>query len=133
MNRKERRNFVKKVRSKGVSKSTAEAYLAIREAGLDKPMLPSKISEDDKVRLNLERIQSRKNYDKMSDGYKSFVSENEGVIFTAHVEKENLISLKEYPAWLFWSGDLIKITEEEDAGESEVHDAEAAGETDSGD
>ena len=125
MNRKERRDFVKKARSKGISKSTAEAYLTIRAAGLDKPMLPSKISEGDKVRLNLERIQNRKNYDKMSDGYKSFVSENEGVIFTAHVEKENLISLKEYPAWLFWSGDLIKITDEEDAVQQEIHGADA--------
>lgn len=127
MNRKERRAFVKNARRRGISKSTAEAYIAIREAGLDKPMLPSKIAEDDKVLLNVERIQNRKNYEKMSDGYKEFVSSNAGVVFTAHVERENLISLKESPAWLFWSGDLIKEEEETDA-EGDV--AGAADDTD---
>lgn len=31
-----------------------------------------------------------------------------GQIFTAHIEDNGLISLKENPEWLFWDGDLIK-------------------------
>lgn len=132
MNRKERRDFVKKARRQGISKNTAEAYIAIKEAGLDKPSLPKKFQEGDKVLLDIEKIKARKNYDRMSENYKAFVESNEGVVFTAHVERDNLISMKEAPAWLFWSGDLIKVeTEVTDASEAEENDAETACEEDS--
>lgn len=109
MNRRERRNFFKQVKNKGISKSTAEAYLAIRETGLDKPSLTRKFQEDDSAMLDIDKITSRKTYEKTAENYKSFVEASKGVIFTAHVERENLIGLKENPEWLFWSGDLVKV------------------------
>ena len=49
----------------------------------------------------------------MADAYKEFVDASEGVVFTAHVERENMISLVEEPKWLFWSGDLEKVPQDD--------------------
>lgn len=104
---------MKKARSMGLSREVAEACISIRENWLDGPVLSDKIMEDDKVCLDVEKIKNRKDYERLSAGYKEFVSSSAGKVFTAHVEKKNLISLKENPVWLFWSGDLTKYTEQE--------------------
>lgn len=119
MNRAQRRDFLRKAQKQGIKKSTAQAFISAREMGFSKPSPPKKFSEGDKITLDIESIKARKNWDKMSDAYKSFVQESAGVVFTAHVERENLISLAERPAWLFWSGDLIAAepTEAEVPGE----------------
>lgn len=109
MNREQKRAFIRDARKRGIKKETAEAFIRAREIGLSKPSPPQHIKEGEPVILNVENIQARVNYNKMSDGYKSFVESSEGKIFTAHVERENLISLIEEPKWIFWSGDLIKI------------------------
>lgn len=44
----------------------------------------------------------------MNGRYKEFIQNCIGQIFTAHIEDNGLISLKENPEWLFWDGDLIK-------------------------
>lgn len=111
MNREQRRNFVKKAKATGASKAAAEAYATIIENSSGKNTPPQPFEEDDKVSLNIGAITSRQNYDRMSQGYKNFVADSEGKVYTAHVERPNMISLKECPAWLFWSGDLIKIDE----------------------
>ena len=49
----------------------------------------------------------------MADAYKEFVDASEDVVFTAHVERENMISLVEEPKWLFWSGDLEKVPQDD--------------------
>lgn len=67
------------------------------------------ISENDKVMLDIRTITSRKNYARRADEYKAFINNSSGRVFTAHVEHPTLISLKEEPRWLFWSGDLVKI------------------------
>ena len=103
MNRQERRSIEKRVR-KGD---------AIRIGGAGTPSPPKKFEEGEKLRLNIERIKARKNYDKMADAYKEFVDASEGVVFTAHVERENMISLAEEPKWLFWSGDLEKVPQDD--------------------
>lgn len=133
MNRQQKRAFVKKARSKGISKNAAEAYLAIKEAGLDKLSLPKQFQEGDKVKLDVEKIKRRKDYERLNPRYKEFVESNADTVFTAHLERETLISLKEQPEWLFWSGSLIKVKEEIDGEQVEKHDAEATGEADSGD
>lgn len=130
MNRQQKRAFVKKAQSKGISRNVAEAYLAIKEAGLDKVSLPKQFQEGDKVKLDVEKITQRKDYEKMNPRYKEFVESNVDTVFTAHLERETLISLAEQPEWLFWSGSLIKVKEKIDAGEN---DAETEGKTDSGD
>lgn len=108
MNRKQRRDFIKKAKAKGLDKGTAEAYAEIIDKGSGNNTPPQKFEDGDLVQLNVEAIKRRQNYPRMSESYKQFVDANVGTVFTVHVERPNLISLKEEPKWLFWSGDLIK-------------------------
>lgn len=110
MNRKTRRDFYKKVRNKGISKEAAYAYLAMKEAGLDELFTtpPSTFNSGDKVCIDIEKIKSRKAYERMSDGYKKFIEDSAGVVYTAEPEKGNFITFEEDQTWHFWSGDLIK-------------------------
>lgn len=105
MNRAERREFVKNVKKRDISKEVAEAYLTAKDLGI------RNFDEDDKVRLNVKRIKSQKDYPKMNPRYREFVEANENTVFTVHNEREILVSLKEQPEWLFWSGNLIKVGE----------------------
>ena len=109
MNRAQRRNFVKNQRKKGISKNDATRFAKIISNGVGTYSEPNEIAEDDKVMINIDSVKARKNFDLMSEKYKEFVNSSEGKIFTAHVERENSISLKEEPRWLFWSGDLLKV------------------------
>jgi hypothetical protein len=120
MNREERRAMAKRLKKKGV-KNAAELVTAYEKAnkirenvGVESSSPPQSISEGDKVKLNVELIKSRKNYENMLDGYKDFVNDNADSIFTAHVERESIISMVEEPKWFFWSGDLIKCKSDED-------------------
>ena len=113
MNREQRRAFVKNAKSRGVSEKAAEAYAAILDKGVGKVTPSQPIEEDEQVMLNVEAIKASQNYGRMSELYKQFVEEGLGKIFTAHIERPNLISLKEEPKWLFWSGDLIKCSKAE--------------------
>lgn len=133
MNRQQRRAFVKKAQSKGISKNVAEAYIAIKEAGLDKLSLPKQFQEGDRVKLDVEKIKGYKDYEKMNPKYKEFVESNADTVFTAHPERETLVSLKEQPEWLFWSGNLIKVKVETDGEQVEKHDAETTSEANKGD
>lgn len=112
MNREQKRAFVKKAKKKGVGANEAKAYAEIISHGTGTHTPPQDIVEDEKVKLNIESIKARQNYERMSDKYKEFVNSNADTVFTAHVEQPTLISLKEEPRWLFWSGDLIRVEEE---------------------
>ena len=101
MNRKQKRDFINKARKKGIKKSDAIAYLATQEC--------SEIKEGDKVKLNVSKIKASPDYPIMRPDYKEFVEKNVEKIFTAHYEKEVLVSLVEEPKWLFWRGNLIKV------------------------
>lgn len=124
MNRKDRRELKKRIRKRGVPKGKADDYVEIfnnadmiRAGGVGMVSPPNEIKEGDRVTLNIEHIKSRKNYEKMNPEYQKFVEENEGRIFTAHPEKENIISLYEDDnKWLFWSGDL-KVVETKEVAE----------------
>ena len=111
MNREQRRTFVKKAQSRGIDKATAQNYAEIigNDTGPHTPR--QEIVEGEKVKLNVESIKSRKNYERMSDLYKEFINSNTDTIFTAHVERPTLISFVEEPKWLFWCGDLTKVKE----------------------
>lgn len=113
MNREQKRAMERKLRKKGYTEADAKQYVKSAEAlgsiirlGSGEASPPQKFNEGDKVKLNLSRIKGRKNYDKMLDNYKEFVDGNADTVFTAHVERKNLISMQEEPRWLFWSGDL---------------------------
>ena len=105
MNREQKRAFVKKAKERGVSANAAKAYSEIISNGTGQATPKQDIAEDEKVKLNIETIKARQNY-------KEFVDTNADTIFTAHIERTTLISLKEEPTWLFWCGDLIKMKEE---------------------
>lgn len=111
MNRAGKRAFIKKANKVGVSKADAEKLVFIANEGSGTPSPPQEITEGDKVMLNTELIKARKNYSRMAEHYREFVEGNEGTVFTAHVERENMVSMAEEPRWLFWSGDLIKVSD----------------------
>lgn len=113
MNRKDRRKFVKDAKKKGISKGTAEAYLAIKEMGLDlsAAVLPKEFNEGDRVRLDTERIKSQKNYENKSEMYRNFIDANADTVFEIGPSKGNLCTIKDQP-WVFYSGDLIRVKED---------------------
>ncbi len=104
MNREQKRNFVKKATKKGMDKKLAKTFAesvgSIHSDSQD-------IEEGMKVKINLDLVKSRKNYANMSEKYKEFVESSADQVFTAHIERRNLISFVEEPKWLFWSGDLV--------------------------
>jgi len=116
MNREQKRKFVKDAKKRGVKETEAKAYAEIISSGSGKNTKAQEIKEDEKVKLNLEAIKARKNYERLSPKYKEFVESNEDTVFLAHVERPNIISMKdeENKQWLFWSGDLIKVGDEND-------------------
>ena len=113
MNREQKRAFVKKAKKNGTREEIAKAYAKIIGDGAGTPTAPQTILEDEKVKLDIDKIKARKNYEIMSAQYKEFVESNIETIFTAHVKYSTVISLKEEPKWLFWSGDLIKVKDGE--------------------
>lgn len=119
MNRDQKKTLEKAYRKVGKSKSEAKKIAQqmydidkIRLAGTGDKTPPQKFQEGDKFMLDVKLVKSRKNYDKMNDRCKQFVDGSEGKVLTAHIEHGRLISAKEEPRWLFWSGDLIKVTED---------------------
>lgn len=117
MNRKQRRAVAKKARADGMSKPLAKAFSEI-VGGTGEHTPRQEIAEGDKVMLNIDAIKARKNYTLMTENYKKFVNDSDGVIFTAHLEREVLVSLVEEPKWLFWCGDLIRVSGIEDDAEA---------------
>lgn len=113
MNRKQKRAFLKAAKKKGVDTQIAELYLRIKE----KNVSLEKITDGDKVKLNLKAIQDHPDYNRLSEDYKAFVTENENTVFTVQFDPRggslnHVVSLKEdSTGWLFWIGDLIKIKE----------------------
>lgn len=112
MNRKDRRTFVKQAKKSGASKGAAMAYLAMKELEENYPEAFKKFQERDRVRLDVDQITKRSNYENMTDEYKAFVEESKDKVFTVHIESNAMISLKENPEWLFWKGDLITYEDE---------------------
>ena len=112
MNRTQKRDFVKKLKKKGINEKVATVYadfISTRDGGSGAYSNPQNIAEGERVKLNVTNIKARKHYENMSEKYKEFVEASEDKEYTARVERENLISLAEEPQWLFWSGDLIKV------------------------
>lgn len=109
MNRAQKREFMKRARQKGISDEFAKAYIAYIEDGMmvGEQAEQMKISNGDKVVLDIEKIKGRKGYGKMSQPYKDFIESSVGVEFTANVENGFFVSFVENPTWLFWHEELI--------------------------
>lgn len=118
MNRETRRKLKKAVKKRGLTESQANAYVAvvnradeIRRNGVGENTPEKHFEEGDKVLINVAAVKARQNYEKMSENYKEFIEKSEGVVYTAHIEHQKLISFAEEPQWLFWSGDLLSEAE----------------------
>ena len=79
------------------------------------------IAEGDRVRLNVSQIKEHPDYKAKTKEYKKFIESAESRVFTAHLHRlpregfSALVELNEEPKWLFWEGDLIKVSEESGA------------------
>ena len=100
MNRKERR-------------SASRAAKVLTELKL--PEINDWVKEGDKVRLDIKRITERNDFAGLQDDYKEFVKNSADTIYTARIYRYHkdipiLVELAEAPKWLFWVGDVIKIS-----------------------
>ena len=122
MNREQSRKLRRDAKRKGIDKSVTELYISMKKEGLEDPNPPQSIQTGARVSLDVEKLTARRNYPRMAPAYREFVERSAGKVFTATLEQGNLISLKEEPQWLFWSGDLVVVEpaspEEEGGAES---------------
>ena len=110
MNRKERRKFVQLAKKNGFSRGAAEAYLAVKEMGDVADAAPKMFEDGDKVKIDVDRIRQRKDFESKSEKYKQVLEEEAGKVFEVKNIKGNLYSLEGLDAWIFWGGDLIKVS-----------------------
>jgi hypothetical protein len=68
------------------------------------------IKDGDKVKLNINRLQSYKDYYKREDKYKTWIKEHHNDTFTVKMLTNSKVrcAFEENNAWTFWLGDLIK-------------------------
>ena len=115
MNREQRRALTKRLKAKCVknAKALVENYdkaEKIRKNGTGEHTPPQELDEGEPVMLNVEAIKARDNYVNMSASYQKFVEENGDKVFTAHIDDDGIVTFVEDSTWLFWSGDLIKVS-----------------------
>ena len=75
--------------------------------------------EGDKVKLHVNKIRGRPDWETMQHEYKDFVENNADAVFTVEYDEEyqdkpNLVLLKEdisKQKWLFFDGDLLVLDE----------------------
>lgn len=114
MNREEKRKLRKAAQEKGISKEVVESFIS-----MGTPLYPKKLQEGDQVKLNLKRIKSGRDYNRMQPKYRKFVDDNKDVIFTvefdpAYGDNPCVVCLKEDPSeikWAWWEGDLEVVNE----------------------
>lgn len=116
MNREKRRQVEKTLRARGVSQEITSIYTEALKYTDKKQDVADAVPDGALVKINVEKIRSRKDYSAKSEKYKQFVDDNEDAVFTARLEHGGLMFLEESPEWLFWCGDLISVSQAEDSG-----------------
>ena len=108
MNRKQRRKLDRAVGVNGFGK--------LMDAMTSTPVF----SDGDKVKLRYEQIAKRTDYASKTENYRRFISENRDKVFTVRRitpgKEHSLIELVEdtsEPKWLWWDGDLKRISDED--------------------
>ena len=125
MNRAEKRQLVKTLQTKGLSREQATTY-AERTASKTQNLRAA--WEGEKVKLDVAQLMSYKEwkdktYDHNRKAYQEWVLTHAGEVFTVELDparkgtrQQNLIvQLQEdatSPKWLFWAGDLIPEREQ---------------------
>lgn len=109
MNRKEKRDTIKKLRKIGIARDTAQVIVNSR-ANIGRTV----IEDGSKVKLNADMIMESKSWERgeFSDGYVAFVRANVDTVFTARKDENQkyLFTLDEDesdPKWLWFSSSLI--------------------------
>lgn len=103
MNREQRRLFIKAAKKHGLDERRAVAILtAFGQENKEG------IHTGDKVVLNTDKITGRNDFERAVDGYKRFVNDSVGVIYTATVKDSGLVEVQDN-GWLFIQSDVIKV------------------------
>jgi hypothetical protein len=113
INREQKRNAEKFLRSKGIDPKKLEYFLRTKEVERRTQDLP----EGTKVKLDNANIQSHPDYPRLTEKYRSWVEGHSEDIFTVEYDPKyqnnpTLVCLKEDETprkWLFWIGDLIRV------------------------
>ena len=113
MNRNDKRKFEKELKAKGYKHNEIEKMILIKEIMDNKKYL----QEGQKVKLNLDKIKSHPDYNKLTEKYKIWVEDHKDDIFTVTYDKKYqinpvLVCLEEdenIPRWLFYEGELTVI------------------------
>ena len=111
MNREERRRTAKNGTFMGVLNDIkmANQFKAAIEGAWP-------IKEGDKVKLNLDAIMKHPGYQQQLPAYRKFCEENTETVFTVAYDerlRQSIVCLvedKTEPKWLFWIGDLTKVS-----------------------
>ena len=108
MNRKQRRNLDKKGFDGDKIAVMLDTYKILADAE------DNWIKEGEKVKLNVKKITSRPDWQRLTERYRTFVMENANTVFTVKYEEKyggtpSLVTFDEDNTWLFWVGDLIVI------------------------
>lgn len=88
-----------------------------------KDMLKNTIpfQEGQKVKLDIKQIKSHPDYSIKTEKYRNWIEKNQDKIFTVEYDKDKSINpkyqvcLKEdvtKPKWLFWTGELIEVSDD---------------------
>ena len=115
LNRTQRRELVKRLKSRGYNDEQILTFIKMRE----ERELALSFKEGDKVMLDIDAIMNDVNYDRKRSVYKLWVAEHANDVFTIeydhrHKDNPSLVCLAEdktLPKWLFYVGDLKKIEE----------------------
>lgn len=110
MNRSQRRDYIKKLKKKGYSDEEIKKYLILLEA---KARVSNDIVDGAKVKLDVDFVKTRKDYQNLVPEYREFVESARDKVFIAHHESGDLFSLEGNNKWLFWSGELRNVKVEE--------------------
>lgn len=111
MNRAQRRATDKKLRSvKGYS-----LYKKLLEESMKLPATEDMLEDGEQVKLNVDQIMGRAEWDRLNADYRTFVQENRDTVFTAKIRRRSpggypvIVDLNGFDTWSFWSGDLIRL------------------------
>lgn len=112
MNRQQRRSLERRLRT---TKDTDALRRLIEDAAHN---TENPINDGDTVKINVERIRSRKEWERLQSEYRDFVEQNADKEFVARLRHSSEAG---YPVifdldgcnWSFWEGDLIKTGAQE--------------------
>lgn len=116
MNRETKRKMKKALmKATGISQGDFDKYFSA-DSSKREYTDAVEIAEGSKVKIDIEKVVNRPRYNIMSSAYKKFVEEHHDDVFTAHVYARNMIEFEEDKRFLFWSGDLVVVSDEEESG-----------------